>query len=241
MKAIIFAAGLGTRLYPLTSDKPKALVELAGKPMIYHAIEYLKKSGVDEIVVNVHHFADLLIQYLQSTDWNVKIDISDERDLLLDTGGGLFKARDFLCDSDPFIAYNVDVISSVDLQKVVDYHKKHDPISTLVVRRRPTSRYLMFNKDHQLTGWNNEATSTLIVSRPDVEFSDPMAFSGIQVVSPKIFDLIDNEEPFSITSLYLKLAEEHPILGYFDASNFWIDLGKPEQLEKAEKYLSGEK
>lgn len=238
MKAMIFAAGLGTRLYPLTADKPKALVELCGKPLIYHAIERLKKNGVEEFVVNVHHFADDLINYLQNTDFGVKINISDERDLLLDTGGGLFKARHFFEEEEPFVAYNVDVVSSIDILKVLDYHNRHDSISTLVVRKRKTTRYLMFNKDHQLTGWLNDASGALIVSRDDVEISEPMAFSGIQIVSPKIFDLIDTDEPFSITSLYLKLAETHTILGYFDASKFWMDLGKPDQLEIAEKYLS---
>ena len=237
MKAMLFAAGLGTRLFPLTADKPKAMVELNGKPLIYYAIEKLKKSGVDQIVVNVHHFADVLIHYLKNTDFGISIQISDEREQLLDTGGGLFQARSFFEGNEPFIAYNVDVISTVDLSKVYHYHIQNKPLATLVVRERETSRYFRFDANKQLIGWENTTTGELIEARPS-NVVVRKAFSGIQVVSPLVFDKrLFNGEAFSLTPFYLKLAQEFPVLGFFDESECWMDLGKLGQIEKAESWI----
>jgi N-acetyl-alpha-D-muramate 1-phosphate uridylyltransferase len=237
MKAIVFAAGLGTRLYPLTADKPKAMVELSGKPLIYYAIEKLKKSGVDELVVNVHHFADVLVNYLNTTDFGVEIRISDERDCLLDTGGGLFKAQQFFTGNEPFIAYNVDVISTVDLREVLKFHNEKSPIATLVVRDRETSRYFRFNEEHQLVGWENLSTGKFTESRPSETYFR-RAFSGIQILSPSIFELYPFDgAPFSMTSLYLKLSQDFPIFGFFDRSDYWLDLGKMGQIENAERWI----
>jgi NDP-sugar pyrophosphorylase family protein len=238
MKAIIFAAGLGTRLGVVTQATPKALVQLNGEPLLYHAIHKLKTAGVNELVINVHHFSDQVIQYLLSKSFGLTIHISDESGELLDTGGGLKKARPWLDGEEPFIAWNVDVISSLDLTEVVGYHNRIKPLATLVVRKRNTSRYFLFDQDMQLVGWKNSSTGEEVRSRPTLSPSENWAFSGIQVISPAIFDLIDESGKFSVTTLYLRLAKQYPVAGYPDSSEFWLDLGKPGQIEEAEKLLA---
>ncbi len=241
MKAIIFAAGLGTRLKPFTDNCPKALVPLNGKPLLWYAIRNLEKFGVNEIVVNIHHFGEQIIHFIQMTKFEADIRISDERYALLDTGGGLLKAKDFFSGNEPVLACNVDVVSSVNLADVVAYHLRKGALATLVVRQRETSRYFMFDKEMQLTGWKNCTSGEEIVSSHGYSHSTPWAFSGIQVLSPEIFSYISETGKFSITPMYLRLAQSHKIIGYPDLSNFWMDLGKPEQLAQAEKYLFGEK
>jgi len=240
MKAIIFAAGLGTRLKPLTDHVPKALVKLNGQPLLWHSIQFLKRWGIEEVVVNVHHFADLIIDYLNEEDFGITIHISDERDELLDTGGGLLKARNFLDGHEPFVACNVDVISSVDLKKAIEYHDLHNSLATLIVRKRETSRYFMFDENMALSGWKNMETGEEKISNDGFSQSKPWAFSGIQILSPSIFNLIIEQGKFSIVPLYLRLAKTHKIMGYPDISNFWLDLGKPGQISIAEKYLLDE-
>jgi NDP-sugar pyrophosphorylase family protein len=237
MKAIIFAAGLGTRLKPLTDNRPKALIELNGNPLIWHTINNLKKHGINEVVVNVHHHAQMLINYLKNTNFGIDVNISDERSFLLDTGGGLLNARQFLDGEEPFIAINVDIISSVDIEKVIEFHKKNRPLATLVVRKRQTGRLLLFDKNHRLTGWKNIDTGQEIILSEDYMHSIPLAFSGIHIISPDIFNLISEKGKFSIVDLYLRLAKDHPIIGYEDASDFWLDLGKPGQIKIAGEYL----
>lgn len=237
MKAIIFAAGLGTRLKPLTDKCPKALVKLNGKPLLWHSIMKLKLAGVTDITVNVHHFAESVISYLGSENFGVSIHVSDESDFLLDTGGGIMKARPFLDGCEPFIACNVDVISSVDLNKVIEFHNENKPLVTLIVRKRETSRYFMFDQKMRLSGWKNMVSGEEIISNAGFQQSSPFAFSGIQVISPSIFNLITEDGKFSITPLYLRLAQQNVILGYDDHSDFWLDLGKPGQIEIAEEYL----
>ena len=241
MKAIIFAAGLGTRLKPLTDRCPKALVLLNGKPLLWHSIQFLKKHGINELVVNVHHFADQIIDYLDTENFDITIHISDERDELLDTGGGLLKAKNVLEGNEPFVACNVDIISSIDLKKAIAYHQQNSPIATLVVRKRETSRYFMFDNEMTLTGWKNCETGENKISKNTFEQSRPFAFSGIQIVSPEIFNYIIERGKFSITPLYIRLSEKHKIIGYFDTSDFWLDLGKPGQISVAEDYLSKQK
>jgi NDP-sugar pyrophosphorylase family protein len=241
MKAIIFAAGLGTRLRPLTDQCPKALITLNGQPLLWHSIQFLKQSGIDEVVVNVHHFAGTIINYLKKEDFGITVHISDESDELLDTGGALLKARKFLDGNMPFIACNVDIITSVDLKKAIDYHNLNQPLATLVVRKRETSRFLMFNENMSLSGWKNLENSEEIISKKTFSESIPWAFSGIQIISPAIFDLISEHGKFSITTLYLRLAENYNIMGYPDSSDFWLDLGKPGQITIAEKYLAEQK
>lgn len=239
MKAIIFAAGLGTRLKPLTNHQPKALVELKGKPLIYHAIQKVKRAGLSEIIVNVHHFADKVIDYLNSEDWGIPIVISDEREKLLETGGGILFAKKYLQDGEAFLAYNVDIITSLDLRDLIAYHQKEKALVTLAVRKRETQRYFMFNENRRLVGWKNfktgEEKKALTSEFQDAE---PWAFSGVHILSTEIFNHMVEVGKFSVVPMYLRLAKDYKLVGYQDNSDFWLDLGKPGQLELAEKYLS---
>jgi N-acetyl-alpha-D-muramate 1-phosphate uridylyltransferase len=237
VKALLFAAGLGTRLKEETQNKPKALVRLAGKPLLQHAIEHLRKFGIKELTINVHHFAEQIITFIaENNSFGIQIHISDERDELLDTGGGLKKASEFLSGTEPILIYNVDVISDLDLNELLNYHLQHDALATLVVRSRQTSRYLMFDQNLQLTGWKNYSNGETRISRPDTfPESQPLAFSGIHLVQPKILDLITEKGKFPIMDLYLRLAKTNSIKAFIDQSELWMDLGKPEQLVAAEK------
>lgn len=237
MEALIFAAGLGTRLKEQTQNKPKALVLLAGKPLLQHVIERLKSFGIVHIVINVHHFADQVIEFIENNhSFGIQIDISDERELLLDTGGGLKKAGHFFTGNEPILIYNVDVVSNLDLNNLLGFHRLDNALATLVVRQRETSRYLMFDENMLLSGWKNFSSGEIIVSR-EASFanSKPFAFSGIHIVQPEILDLITEEGKFPIMDLYLRLAKSQKIKGYLDQSDLWMDLGKPDQIIEAEK------
>ncbi|MCX6251709.1 MAG: nucleotidyltransferase family protein [Bacteroidetes bacterium] len=227
MKAMILAAGLGTRLRPLTDKIPKALVKTGQKTLLENVICHLKEYGIREIIVNVHHFADQVVDYLsENRNFGIEISISDETAQLLDTGGGLKKAAWFFTDDQPFIVYNVDVLSDFDLKQVTDVHNKSAALATLVVRERVTSRYLLFENGNKLCGWKNEATGEVRMSVTTTSEICPFAFSGIQVISPRIFSLITEEGKFSITDLYLRLAATEKIVGYIDQESIWKDLGK---------------
>jgi len=237
LKALLFAAGLGTRLKEQTLSKPKALVDLAGKPLLQHAIEHLKQFGITDITVNVFHFAEQVISYLEENNsFGLNIHISDERNQLLDTGGGLKKAAVYLKDTEPILIYNVDVISNLDLNLLLKYHQEQKSLATLVVRKRDTSRYLMFDSNLQLTGWKNFSNGETRISR-DESFaeSQPFAFSGIHLIQPELLDLITEEGKFPIMDLYLRLAKTHHINAFIDESDLWMDLGKPEQLQAVEE------
>jgi len=236
LKALIFAAGLGTRLKEHTSDKPKALVQLAGKTLLQHAIEKLISHHINDITINVFHFADQVISFLKNQSFpGITIHISDEREELLDTGGGLKKAEIFLSGDEPILIYNVDVISNLDLNLLENDHRISGSLATLVVRQRDTSRYLMFDQHLQLAGWKNFSNGETKISRED-EFANsvPYAFSGIQIVQPEIFKLITETGRFPIMDLYLRLAQTESIHGFVDNSTIWMDLGKPDQLQMAE-------
>ena len=237
VKALLFAAGLGTRLKEQTLSKPKALIDLAGKPLLRHAIEHLKQFGISDITVNVFHFAEQVISYLEENNsFGINIQISDERDQLLDTGGGLKKASVFLNGTEPILIYNVDVISNLDLNLLLKYHQEQKSLATLVVRARETSRYLMFDSALQMTGWKNFSNGETRISR-DESFaeSQPFAFSGIHLIQPELLDLITEEGKFPIMDLYLRLAKSNSIKAFIDQSDLWMDLGKPEQLQAAEE------
>lgn len=239
MKALIFAAGLGTRLKEHTTSKPKALVQLAGKPLLQHAIEKLVMHHITDITINVFYFADQIIDFLNHHPFpGVQIHLSDERDELLDTGGGLKKAEPFLTGNEPILIYNVDVISNLDLNALELYHRNSGSLATLVVRKRDTARYLMFDHDLQLVGWKNFSNGETKISRPgSFAKATPYAFSGIQIVQPEILKLISEKGKFPIIDLYLRLASTHAIHGFVDSSSTWMDLGKPDQLLIAEKLL----
>lgn len=235
---MLFAAGLGTRLKEETRNKPKALVEVGGKPLLQHAIEKLKNEGFTEIVVNVHHFSHLVIEFLSNHDFGIPVHISDETGKLLDTGGGLKKASPLLAGSEPVLIYNVDVLSNLDLQILVQEHIRSEDLATLVVRSRQTQRYFKFDNNKRLVGWVNKKTGEKKIAVPEYfENATEMAFSGIQVINPEIFKLMPEQDRFSITDFYLELAKEHLITGYFDDSEIWMDVGKPEELEEARRLI----
>jgi NDP-sugar pyrophosphorylase family protein len=232
MKAMIFAAGLGTRLNDETSNKPKALVDVAGKTLLQRAIEKLIKEGVSEIVVNVHHFSELVISFLNANEFGIPIHISDETEKLLDTGGGLKKAARFFTGTEPILIYNVDIISNLNLQLLLKDHLKSGALVTLAVRKRETQRYFKFDDTKQLVGWINKKTGESKISRTkEFESATEMAYSGIHIIQPEIFTLMPASDRFSITDFYLELAKSKTIKGYFDDSDLWMDVGKPEQLK----------
>lgn len=234
MKAFILAAGLGTRLYPYTSDRPKALVELNGITLLEHAIRKVSELNVSEIIINIHHFGDQIVEFLKSKEnFGRPILISDERDQLLDTGGAILKARFLLDDNEPFLVYNADVLSSIDLHNLVEYHNEKGGLATMAVRERISDRYLLFDKQMQLSGWKNVKTGELKIVR-EQEVLSSFAFSGIQIIQPEIFSEITETGKFSIIPMYLRLAKDSQIFGYHDHSSLWMDLGKPDQLLKAQ-------
>ena len=240
MKAMILAAGTGSRLKGLTSGTPKALVRAGRSSLLEHLILKMKSHGVTEIVINVHHLADQIITFLRKNDdFGIGISISDERDQLLDTGGGLLHARKFLDGSEPFILHNVDIVSDIDLRQLFNNHLQHGGLATLAVRKRNTSRYLLFDREMHLGGWENVNTGERILGTGNEHALIQYAFSGIHVISPEIFPLITERGSFSIIDTYLRLCREHTIKGYEHAEGYWIDAGKPEGLLKADQLLDG--
>lgn len=236
MKAIIFAAGLGTRLRPLTNNKPKALVEINGTPLLEIALRHLKTHGFHQLIVNIHHFGEQIIQFLEAhNNFGLEIQISDERALLLETGGGLKKAAWFLKGA-PFLAYNADIITDMDLKAFYDYHLKADALASVAVRQRESSRYLQFDKNNNLCGWTNVKTGEVKTSRATDQVTN-RAFSGIHMLSPEIFDFMPEQDKFSIIDVYLEAAKSKIIKGYPHDQDLWLDVGKPEALELARNIL----
>jgi len=239
MKAMVFAAGLGTRLKPVTDKIPKPLIEINGKPVIEYVLERLIKNGVDEVIINIHHFGSQIVDYIDSKkSYGIRIEFSDESDLLLDTGGGLKKAYWFFNDSKPFILYNGDILSDIDLKKMYNAHAASGAIATLAVRNRKTSRYFLFDKNNILCGWRNSKTEEEIIKRQYSSELSPLAFSGIHIINPLLFRYFPGEVKFSMVELYLNMAPEEIIKGYDHSGDKWIDIGKPESLKKAELYFT---
>ena len=238
MKAMIFAAGLGSRLQPLTNDCPKALVKVNQKPLLQHCIEKLKSAGVKEIIVNIHHFADMIEAFLQTNDYfGIRIEISDERKMLLDTGGGLKKAVWFFDDHQPFLLHNVDIFSNIDLLALYDYHMKSGALVTLACNGRNSSRYFLFDHMLRLCGWENIKTGEQKFAYPSsLKTLRRLAFGGIHVVDPAIFPMMPSGEKFSIIDSYLRIMQQHVIMAYTSSSLQFLDLGKLKNLELFEKY-----
>lgn len=241
MKAMILAAGLGTRLRPLTNDRPKALVQVGGRTMLEITLERLRSFGVQEVIVNVHHFADLVIEYLKAHDnFGMAIEVSREAELL-DTGGGLKNAaRFFLRDrsAEPFLLHNVDVISTIDLARMVRMHKERGALATLAVQDRPTSRYLVFDGEDELCGRQAGRAGTRELAR-ECDTPQLLAFSGIHVISPRLLSMMQEEGAFSIISTYLRLAAEREKIMAFRADEYtWRDLGRPENVAEAAREIS---
>lgn len=231
MEGFILAAGLGTRLRPLTDDRPKALVEINGVTLLELTLRRLEAAGVEHIVVNVHHFADKVTEFIRSRKWEATIDISDERELLLDTGGGLKKASKFFSSNDNILIHNVDILSNIDLRNVEEWHRKQRNLVTLCVSRRETKRMLAFDADG------------LLVDRTTTHYPLPtthssMAFSGISVVSPKLFALLpEADHPYPVIDEYIRLSHEgHRIDSFIHPADHWLDVGKPETLEIAKRW-----
>ena len=239
MKAMIFAAGLGTRLRPMTDDRPKAMVEVAGKPLLEWAILRLISFGYSQVIINVHHYGQSIVDFItQKQQFGIEIMISDERDVLLDTGGGLKKASVYFQDDRaPFLLTNVDILTDMDLQAFRNFHTKSNALVTLATRNRDTSRYLLFDQNHRLCGWKNVRTNETKISIPKDNPLNPLAFSGIQMVAPSIFSLITEEGTFSTIPLYLRLAQNHLLQGYPHDQDFWMDVGKPNELAEADLIL----
>lgn len=234
MKAMILAAGHGTRLRPLTDDRPKALVELHGRTLLEITLHRLRGFGINEVIVNAHHFSGMIVEYLKAHDhFGMNIEISQEDDLL-DTGGGLKKASQFfLCDStdEPFILHNVDVLSSIDLGEMVEFHRSHGALATLAMQDRESSRRLLFDEHLQLCGrWEDEDEEIVHPIRQ----MHPLAFCGIHVISPRIFALMPEPHAFPIIAAYLRMAGEGENIQAFRADQYyWRDLGTQESLVQA--------
>lgn len=242
-QAMIFAAGLGTRLKPLTDSLPKALVPLGGQPLLWHIIKKLESAGIDKIVVNVHHFPDMIVKYLKDNDFGLDISISDERDFLRETGGGISFAEPLLTRSgaEPFIVHNVDILSNLDIKSFVA-RARQDAFSTIAVSDRKTSRYFLFDDDMRLAGWTNISTGE--VKSPygniDVRAYRKLAFAGIHLVSPDIFKAFENNKAgdrFSITDFYIKACADYPIYGYLPDNLKLMDVGKIDAIKEAESFL----
>ncbi len=237
MKAMILAAGLGTRLRPLTNDRPKALVEVAGRTLLEIAIARLREFGVREVIVNVHHFAGMVTAYLrEKNNFGIRIEISEE-DSLLDTGGGLKKAAWFFLEdgpeASPFILHNVDVISSIDLGRMVDFHTRSQALATLAVQQRESSRYLLFDGQMRLCGRRlvKEQKTEVVMPSPHLQ---EVAFSGVHVIAPRLLRMMTEEGVFSIIQSYLRLAGKgERILASRADGDSWRDLGKPESVARA--------
>jgi len=230
---MIFAAGLGTRLRPLTENRPKALIEVAGMPLLEFSIRRLKLFGFREIMVNIHHHGEQILDFLKKNDhFGTRIEVSDERDLLLDTGGGLKKAAWFLEDA-PFLVYNADILCDLDLAKLYEKHLESNHLATLAVQQRPSSRAFLFDENGALCGWQNTATGEVKRSRP-AETATPWSFSGIHVLSPDIFTFMpESKAVFSIVDVYLEAAATCTIAAYPHDGGIWVDVGKLSELEKA--------
>lgn len=237
-KAMIFAAGLGTRLKPFTDKHPKALAPVNGKPLLQRNIEYLKKFGVKDIIVNVHHFADQIITFIeQNKQFGINISISHEVEEPLETGGGLKKAGWFFEDSKhPFIVCNADILTDLDLQKMYAWHQKKKGLATLAVTQRKTSRNFLFNDDNLLVGWENNKTGEQRISRTSI-VTYPGAFTTVHVIEPRLIPLIPQTGKFSIIDTYLELAKTNDIYVYDHTGDVVVDVGKPEQIQKAEMYF----
>lgn len=245
MKAMIFAAGLGTRLGEITRTLPKALVEVGGEPMLKRVILKLKDAGVSFMVINVHHHAGCITDYLKANgNFGVDIRISDESDMLLDTGGGLLKARHFLEGQEPVIVHNADILTDFDIPAMLSAHLGSGADATLLAASRQTSRYLLFNPSGRMVGWENIKSGEIRSPLPSKELSEAkrLAFGGVHIINPTIFPRLadyTSEAKFSITPFYTDECANLDIRAYTPEENYnWIDIGKPDSLIKAENIVS---
>ena len=259
MKALIFAAGLGTRLKPITDTLPKALVPVAGEPLLHILIAKLKEAGYNQVVINLHHFAEKIKDYLsQNNNFGIEIQFSDETDLLRETGGGIRHAAALLEGNEPFLVHNVDIISNLNFEDFLDAHYSESisadtPLATLLVSERKTSRYLLFDSQNNLAGWINLATGEVkspfqeLKREPSEELFDAdkflkehglkkYAFAGTHIISPLVFNIMEGwPEKFSIIDFYLAMADKYIIKGYVKNDLELVDVGKLDSLDKAQE------
>jgi len=237
MKAMIFAAGLGTRFKPWTDKHPKALAVINGKSLLQRNIEYLQQYDITDVVVNVHHFADQVVNAIEKAKgWGSNITISDERDEVLETGGGLIKAKNFL-DNDTFLTLNVDILTDANLKYFLASHQQENSLITLAVTDRKTSRYLLFNKYNRLCGWRNTKTGEekIVLKAKDIF---EKAYSGLAIFEPSVFNLVSLTGKFSLIDLYLALAHDNKIAGFNHSESKLLDVGKPESVAVAEEIFA---
>ena len=238
MRALILAAGLGTRLKPLTDSTPKALIKIKNYTLLELQIKRLKAAGVSQIIINVHHFADKINDFLiQNNFFDCSIELSDENAKLLDTGGGLKKASHFFSDGKPFLVYNVDILSNINLKKFIDVHNSKSSLATLAIKDRESSRKFLFDKNNILSGWKNEKSNEQIIVRGEEQELISYAFNGIQIMDPKIFKYFPDKGVFSLVELYLTAAKNEKIVGYLNNNDEWMDVGRIENLDEADKIL----
>jgi len=227
-KAIILAAGLGTRLKPLTDHKPKALLEWEGRTLLEQVIGKLKSSGFTSIIINVHHYAEMIMDYVKQNDrFGIEIEFSHEKDELLDTGGGIANASRFFGE-DPFLVYNVDVLSNIDLRDMYEDHLRSGAIATMAVKERVTTRSLLMDEGASLKGWRDNRTGETILPGTSAEGLVPIAFSAIHIMDPGVFELFPTEKCFPLMPFYLELARTHPVHLYRHDRDSWADMGKLE-------------
>ncbi|MFN2456783.1 MAG: NDP-sugar synthase [Chitinophagaceae bacterium] len=237
---MIFAAGLGTRFKPWTNSHPKALALVKGKSLLQRNIEYLQQYGISNVVVNVHHFSEQIIREVNDNNgWGSNVIISDETNELLDTGGGLLKAKKHLQSTQSFITLNVDILTDLILNKVIEFHNQQQSLITLAIADRSTSRFLLFNSNNRLCGWRNIKEGKIIekVVMPS-EVLIQKAYSGIAIFRSEVLDLISFQGKFSLIDVYLTLTADHVISGYDHTGDKWIDVGRPESVPIAEKLVS---
>jgi N-acetyl-alpha-D-muramate 1-phosphate uridylyltransferase len=234
MKAMIFSAGLGTRFKPWTDRHPKPLAPVNGKSLLQRNVEYLQQYGITDIIVNVHHFAGQVVDAIKENNgWGSKITLSDETDELLDTGGGLLKAKEFFTPGETFITCNADILTDLNIHRILEFHEKNKPFISLGVTTRKTSRYLLFDKSDRLCGWRNHANGAekIPLTHPDLV---EKAYSSVAVFEYEILNTMPFTGKFSLIDVYLHFAPTHSILGFDHTGDRWVDVGKPETVATAE-------
>jgi NDP-sugar pyrophosphorylase family protein len=238
MKAMIFSAGLGTRFKPWTDEHPKALALVNGKSLLQRNVEYFQQFGIHEVIVNVHHFANQIYDAVKKNNgWGSTIYISDEQEQLLDTGGGLLKVKKWLSNKEPFVTTNADILTDLDLNKLIAFHKQHQPLISMAVTQRKTSRYFLFDKNNRLCGWRNTKTGEEKIAIEKKGLAEK-AYSCVVVFEPTVFSYVPFTGKFSLVDLYLALAADHLILGYDHTGDKIVDVGKTENIAIAESLFS---
>lgn len=244
MKAMVFAAGLGTRLKPFTIHHPKALVPVGGVPMLQRVLLKIKDLGITDVVVNVHHFSQQILDFLaENSNFGLNISIRDESALLLDTGGGILAAEPYLRGDEPILVHNADILTDFDIKEMISGFEARRPLASLLVSNRNTSRYFLFNPAMQMRGWANVSTGETRPDGIDTVGCEKFAFGGVHIISPHIFPLLrayatEHGSVFSITPFYIEACAQNPIIGHIPTTPFmWHDIGKPESLAAANAAL----